>query len=88
MQWLEREHPELVPKYRSMYYGNNAYAPKDYRRWLGERMRPLIRAHGLERGREDPVTGGIRSDGARTHRRLRPARPMPLSRPPDPSALF
>ena len=48
-------------KYRSMYYGNNAYAPKAYRRWLGERMRPLMRAHGLERGREDPVTGGVRS---------------------------
>ena len=61
MQWLEQEHPELVPKYRSMYYGNNAYAPKAYRRWLGERIRPLIRAHGLERGREDPVTGGVRS---------------------------
>jgi len=61
MQWLEQQHPELVPKYRSMYYGNNAYAPKAYRRWLGERMRPMIRAHGLERGREDPVTGGVRS---------------------------
>lgn len=61
MQWLERDHPELVPRYRSMYYGNNAYAPKAYRRWLGERIRPLIRRHGLERGIEDPVTGGIRS---------------------------
>jgi DNA repair photolyase len=86
MQWLEREHPELVPKYRSMYYGNNAYAPKDYRRWLGERMRPLIRAHGLEQGREDPVTGGVRSAA--------PARmggsrlPDALGLPPDPSALF
>ncbi len=61
MQWLGREHPELVAQYRSMYYGSNAYAPKDYRRWLGERIRPLIRAHGLEPGREDPVTGGVRS---------------------------
>jgi len=26
-----------------------------------ERSAPLIRAHGLERGREDPSTGGIRS---------------------------
>lgn len=61
MSWLAREHPELVPRYRSMYYGANAYAPKDYRRWLGERIRPLLRAHGLERGQEDPITGGIRS---------------------------
>jgi DNA repair photolyase len=61
MQWLERAHPDLVPKYRSMYYGTNAYAPKAYRQWLGERIRPLIRAHRLEHGREDPVTGGVRS---------------------------
>jgi DNA repair photolyase len=60
MRWLEHSHPELVPTYRSMYYGNNAYAPKAYRAWLSQRIRPLIRAHGLERGREDPVTGGIR----------------------------
>jgi DNA repair photolyase len=86
MQWLEREHPELVPKYRSMYYGNNAYAPKAYRRWLDERMRPLIRKHGLERGREDPVTGGVRSAA------LAARKPPPpfdaLGAPPDPSALF
>jgi DNA repair photolyase len=61
MQWLAREHPELVERYRSMYYGNNAYAPKEYRKWLAARIRPLIRAHGLEQGREDAVTGGVRS---------------------------
>jgi DNA repair photolyase len=61
MGWLEREHPELVGKYTSMYYGKNAYAPKDYRRWLAERIRPLIRRHGLTRGREDPATGGVRT---------------------------
>jgi DNA repair photolyase len=86
MQWLEREHPELVPKYRSMYYGNVTYAPKDYRRWLGERIHPLIRAHGLQRGREDVVTGGVQST----------ARFSPKGAPPfdalapslDPAALF
>ncbi|MFF2274749.1 Rv2578c family radical SAM protein [Agromyces sp. NPDC058126] len=72
MQWLEREHPELVPKYRSMYYGNNAYAPKDYRRWLAQRIHPLIRAHGLERGIEDPVTGGVRSTAEPRDRWTRP----------------
>ena len=87
MQWLEREHPELVPKYRSMYYGNNAYAPKAYRRWLGERIRPLIRAHGLERGREDPMTGGVRSS-APPPVRARTRLPDALGLPPDPAALF
>ncbi|GAA4379052.1 hypothetical protein GCM10023152_26190 [Agromyces bauzanensis] len=90
MQWLEREHPELVPKYRSMYYGNNSYAPKEYRRWLGQRMRPLIRAHGLEQGREDPVTGGVRSSAPTTAppRHASGSLPDVFGRPPDPSALF
>ena len=61
MQWLEREHPELVEKYRFMYYGTNAYAPKDYRTWLAAKIKPLIRKHGLEQGKEDPATGGVRS---------------------------
>jgi DNA repair photolyase len=65
MQWLEREHPELVEKYRYMYYGTNSYAPKEYRRWLAERMKPLIRKHGLQRGEEDPTTGGVKSAGTR-----------------------
>jgi DNA repair photolyase len=61
MAWLGREHPELVDRYRSMYYGTNAYAPKEYRAWLAAKMTPLIRKYGLERGHEDPVTGGVRT---------------------------
>lgn len=61
MQWLEQQHPELVDKYIAMYYGKNSYAPKDYRRWLAEKMSPLLRKHGLARGREDPLTGGVMS---------------------------
>lgn len=98
MQWLEREHPELVPKYRSMYYGRNTYAPKEYRRWLAQRMHPLIRAHGLQPGREDPVTGGVRSSASASAlasaspptSAWRGTRALPdaLGLPPDPSALF
>lgn len=58
--WLEREHPELVPRYRAMY-ANGASAPKDYRRWLAAKIRPIIRRYGLEEGKEDPVTGGVRT---------------------------
>ncbi|MFT4122459.1 MAG: Rv2578c family radical SAM protein [Microbacteriaceae bacterium] len=61
MAWLGREHPELVGRYRSLYPGRNAYAPEGYRRWLAARIRPLIRAHRLEHGAGDPVTGGMRS---------------------------
>ncbi|MGW4928005.1 Rv2578c family radical SAM protein [Agromyces sp. NPDC004153] len=86
MQWLEREHPDLVPKYRSMYYGNVTYAPKGYRRWLGERMHPLIRAHGLVRGREDVVTGGVRSTGSVAPKQAPPFEALAPSL--DPAALF
>jgi DNA repair photolyase len=73
--WLAREHPELVPRYRAMYPGASAYAPSEYREWLAERIRPLIRAHRLERGREDSVTGGVRSTalGPRPRRAGSPA---------------
>jgi DNA repair photolyase len=60
MHWLERTHPELVLRYREMYAGGT-YAPKAYRHWLSNRIRPLIRAHRLEEGTEEPTTGGVRS---------------------------
>ena len=65
MQWLAETHPELVEKYVAMYYGTNSYAPKDYRRWLAEKMKPLIRKHGLQRGFEDTATGGVKSTATR-----------------------
>ncbi|WP_350347443.1 Rv2578c family radical SAM protein [Agromyces sp. G08B096] len=91
MQWLEREHPDLVPKYRSMYYGRNAYAPKAYRAWLAERVRPILRSHGMGTRAPDPTTGGVRSSAPRGSReQLAPGRqPVPtFAPPPDPSALF
>ena len=53
MGWLAREHPELVPQYRELYR-TGAYAPKGYRTWLAAKIKPLIRAHGLERRRDVP----------------------------------
>ena len=67
-EWLEREHPELLPRYRTMY-ARSSYASKEYRRWLGERINPLIDRFGL-RGRSDddyPATSRMRgsSDSSR-----------------------
>jgi DNA repair photolyase len=57
LAWIEREHPELLPRYREMY-GRTPYAPKEYRAWLAARIRPLLRRHGLDRRpRMDPATG-------------------------------
>jgi len=47
--WLEREHAELVPAYRSLYPGTASRAPKEYRQALAARVRPLLRRHGLDR---------------------------------------
>lgn len=66
--WLEREHPELVPRYREVF-GAGSYAAKEYRAWLAARIRPLLRRHHLERQpRIDPATGVVRAgaiDGVR-----------------------
>ncbi len=72
LQWLQREHPELMSSYRGLYPGTASEAPKAYRQWLAKRVRPLIRAHGL----------AARSDEELPMRR----RPAPPSRPATPSA--
>ncbi|UOQ57301.1 Rv2578c family radical SAM protein [Leucobacter allii] len=56
--WLEREHPELLPSYRSLYPGSASRAPQSYRMALAARIRPLIRKHGLERSSPAPVAAG------------------------------
>lgn len=53
MQWVARERPELVSSYLGLYPGTSAAAPKAYRQWLGRRIRPLLRAHGLSAFEDD-----------------------------------
>lgn len=49
--WLERDRPDLVGRYRTLYPSGQVYAPAGYRKWLANRVRPLLRAHGLDRPR-------------------------------------
>jgi DNA repair photolyase len=56
MQWLEREHPELVSSYLGLYPGASAQAPKQYRSWLAKRVRPLLRVHRLDGHAEEDTT--------------------------------
>lgn len=49
LEWLEREHHELLPLYRSLYPGASSQAPQAYRMELAARIRPLISRYGLER---------------------------------------
>lgn len=57
LEWLAREHPTLVGRYRRLYAGG-AYVPTPYRDWLRERTAPLLRAHGFDR-RMERQAGGI-----------------------------
>ena len=76
MQWLEREHPELMSSYGGLYPGAAADAPKAYRQWLAKRIRPLIRAHGLEARHSD--------DAYPTRQLTRPAVLTPTAPPAQP----
>jgi DNA repair photolyase len=73
MDWLARRHPDLVERYRRMYL-DASYAPRDYRRWLSERMRPILQEHGLAIGHVDPATGSM---GFRDGSPLKRAAPSP-----------
>jgi DNA repair photolyase len=64
MQWLGENHPQLVPRYESMYKFS-AYPPKEYRKWLADKFRPLVAAHGLQRAQEYPRTGSVRTRALR-----------------------
>ncbi|MEE6274281.1 Rv2578c family radical SAM protein [Georgenia sp. MJ206] len=46
MQWLSTHRPALVAGYRRLY-GRGSYVSTEYRDWLRERTRPLLRRHGL-----------------------------------------
>ncbi len=46
LAWLEREHPELLPRYRELY-GGGAYAPKAYQRGVSAQVAALARRYGL-----------------------------------------
>ncbi|PWU51121.1 radical SAM protein [Micromonospora globispora] len=47
-QWLAREYPHLVPRYRQLYQ-SGAYAPQAYQRELTARVRIAARRYGLQR---------------------------------------
>ncbi|WP_236791292.1 intein-containing Rv2578c family radical SAM protein [Amycolatopsis sp. GM8] len=52
-QWLAREHPGLVPRYRELY-GRGSYVGGRYQRLLAARVGPLLRRHGFGRDEEPP----------------------------------
>jgi DNA repair photolyase len=63
LAWLHRWFPQHEPAYRRLY-ADGPYALKAYRRWLAERIEPLLERHGLRRGSTDDFTGAVRSRSA------------------------
>jgi DNA repair photolyase len=45
-RWLEEHAPDLVGRYRELY-ARGAYAPRDYQRRVGERVRELAHRYGV-----------------------------------------
>ncbi|WP_114854121.1 Rv2578c family radical SAM protein [Brachybacterium sp. YJGR34] len=84
LEWIEREHPELLTGYRR-FYGSTSYAPSAYRRNLAQRMRPLLARHGLD-SQEDEDQPEQRRITAAQAARARTA-PSALDLSPQP-ALF
>lgn len=63
LRWLAEHRPALVAKYRRLY-GNGAYVPEEYRRWLHDRVRPLRERHGLAHPPEGTTAFGRWRRGA------------------------
>ena len=94
-KWLAREHPELLPHYRGLYPGASVNAPQGYRTMLAQRIRPLIRAHGLDgRSDEDPWRRPSAPSSAATASRVvttsrgRASAARGALRTPEPARLF
>lgn len=56
LQWLARDYPDLVAKYRVLYDGGS-YVSSEYRRWLSDRAKRLRRKHGFPAEQEVADTG-------------------------------
>ena len=54
MNWLVKEHPALVRRYRQLY-GHGAYVTPEYKRWLAARIDPLLDIYGFAAEQTRPL---------------------------------
>jgi DNA repair photolyase len=76
--WLERERPDLVPRYAGLY-GGRAYAPAAYQQQISSAVRRLARRHGV--GRLGTAPRLTRHDRALRHQAPEPSPPAPPAEP-------
>lgn len=79
-QWLAREHPELVPRYRELF-AHGSYSPKDYQREVTAKVRTAARRYGLGSGDDGPTH---RTPASPEEARATGNRPRRGARPPAP----
>ncbi|NIZ89827.1 Rv2578c family radical SAM protein [Kineococcus rubinsiae] len=60
-QWLQRERPDLVRGYAQLY-GRGSYVGQEYRRFLADRVAPLLRRHGFAPGSAGVQVRGMPGD--------------------------
>jgi DNA repair photolyase len=61
MPWLERERPDLVARYHSLYRARNGYLAREQQMQLSARVRALVERHG---GCASPASASRRAPGA------------------------
>ena len=76
--WLRREHPDLLPRYATLY-GDRSNAPKAYQHEITEKVRALADRHGS--------AAPTCCAGERDTRRAMRARPQPLTVQPARDAV-
>ena len=79
MQWIAKEHPQLVGKYRRLY-GGGSYASKEYRAWLAGRVRYFKARHGFSGSHgfsHRDLNGNPTADDPREEEAQYPAGSMP-----------
>lgn len=72
LAWLHEQYPQHEQAYRRLY-ADGAYAPKAYRMWLADRIRPLVRRHGLTVGAVARAAAGAPPAGVAARRAAAPA---------------
>ncbi|HRO30256.1 Rv2578c family radical SAM protein [Citricoccus sp.] len=73
LDWIARDHPELLEGYRTLY-ARGSYAAPSYRKALGRRTTAAARRHGLDRSGAHRITAADGEGSARATARGVPGR--------------
>lgn len=85
--WLQRERPDLVPRYHELY-GRGAYAPKVYQRGISAQVAELARRYGVGGASAGAARRGrVRGTTSASDSAARPSRAVQAKSPERPEQL-